>query len=95
MRFRDFLASILEQDLGCSCHEYVNQNGYGQCKKKDFHQEHVKLLHVCYVNQPSNCSDLYSSVTDPGKKLSAEACPIGRVSKFYLRYKTINTNIQL
>ena len=59
MRFRDFLASILEQDLGCSCHEYVNQNGYGQCKKKDFHQEHVKLLHVCYVNQPSNCSDLY------------------------------------
>ena len=69
---------VLEPNLGCSCHEYINQNGYGQCKKKDFNQEHVKDLHVCYVNQPSNCTDLYSSVTDPGKKLSAQACPIGK-----------------
>ena len=77
---------ILEKDVGCSCHEYVNQNGYGQCQKKDFHQEHVKLLHVCYVNQPSNCSDLYASVTDPGKKLSAEAWPIGNLSIYsYIR----------
>merc|ERR1719510_948030 len=38
-------------------------------------QEHVRNQHVCYVNQPSNCTDLYASITDPGKKLSAQACP--------------------
>ena len=68
---------ISESSLGCSCHEYVNQNGYGLCKKKDFNQEHVKDLHVCYVNQPSTCPDLYASVTDPGRKLSAQACQLG------------------
>ena len=75
--------------MGCSCHEYMNQNGYGQCKRKDYNQEHVKNLHVCYVNQPSNCTDLYASITDPGKKLSAQACPKGIIYFVYSKALTL------
>ena len=87
----DFIYTIiyLEPNLGCSCHEYINQNGYGQCRKKDFNQEHVKDLHVCYVNQPSNCTDLYASITDPGKKLSAQACPKGKIFFKIVLYNTL------
>ena len=61
--------------IGCSCHDFINPNGYGQCKKSSSY-EHVKNKAVCYVNQPSSCSDLAYSSTNPGKKFSAEACRI-------------------
>ena len=54
----------------------MNHAGYGQCKRKD---GAVNDKHVCYVNQPSNCKDLYASITDPGKKVSAEACEQGNL----------------
>ena len=71
------ISSQLTSDskVDCSCHDYINANGYGQCKKGSSY-EHVKGKKVCYVNQPSNCTDLTYSSTDPGKKFSAQACEL-------------------
>ena len=55
----------------CSCSDYVNENGIGNCTKR------ISLFNwqnVCYVNQPSSCSDLIDSGTDVGKQISVEAC---------------------
>ena len=52
----------------------VNDNGVGNCKgarDSDFNN------FACYVIQPSNCNDLKNSSTNPGEKLSAEACSTG------------------
>ena len=65
---------ISAEDIGCTCHDFINHNGYGQCKLKDLYHGHVRDNFVCYVNQPSNCDDLYASVSNPGKKLSAIPC---------------------
>ena len=54
----------------------VNSHGFGRCEKKLIN-EHFDNQHVCYVNQPSNCSDLYTSQTNPGAKVSAKACQTG------------------
>ena len=63
--------------MGCTCHDFINPNGYGKCNKASSY-EHIKNKAVCYVNQPSNCSDLAFSTTNPGKKFSAEACTLGK-----------------
>ena len=63
-------------DVTCSCHDLISENGFGSCQKKSSN-DHFKGSPVCYVNQPSNCTDLYTSVTNPGEKASAEACKIG------------------
>ena len=42
--------------------------GYGNCEKKFMGEA------LCYVNLPSSCSDLEDSTTDPGEKISVEAC---------------------
>ena len=55
----------------------MNDNGFGKCQKKSSN-DHFKGAHVCYVNQPSNCTDLYTSSTNPGEKVSAQACEIGK-----------------
>ena len=78
-----------ESDIGCSCHDFINPNGFGQCKKGSSY-EHVKGRNVCYVNRPSNCSDLTYSSTNPGKKFSAAACDILNESKGILRIMTNN-----
>ena len=78
-----------ESDIGCSCHAFINPNGFGQCKKGSSY-EHVKGRNVCYVNGPSNCSDLTYSSTNPGKKFSAAACDILNESKGILRVMVIN-----
>ena len=62
--------------ISCSCHDMVNSHGFGRCEKKLIN-EHFDNQHVCYVNQPSNCSDLYTSQTNPGAKVSAKACETG------------------
>ena len=62
--------------VGCTCHDFMNNAGYGQCRKRGYKHDYT---HVCYVNQPSNCSDMYASITDPGKKVSAEACAKGNL----------------
>ena len=57
----------------CICKDLVNKNGVGNCKgvkPSQFNGDHF----ACYVIQPSNCTDLKTSGTNPGEKLSAEAC---------------------
>ena len=49
----------------------MNENGHGRCITADPNQEGK---YSCYVNQPSNCSDLYNSTTNPEMQLSGEAC---------------------
>ena len=80
---------LSEADIGCSCHDFINPNGFGQCKKGSSY-EHVKGRNVCYVNRPSNCSDLTYSSTNPGKKFSAAACDNLNESKGILRVMTSN-----
>ena len=60
----------------CSCNEYVNADGYGNCQKTIG----GKGL-ACYVNQPSTCQDLVNSATDNGKQYSWEACMQGHGKK--------------
>ena len=67
--------SLLTNPLAdCSCTNYVNKYGFGNCTILDLkpHKFHGKK--VCYVDPPSNCPDLRGSVTNKGKKLSAIAC---------------------
>ena len=52
----------------CSCDEYVNAAGYGDCKKIYRHGL------ACYVSQPSTCKDLVNSTQEAGKQISWEAC---------------------
>ena len=52
----------------CSCNNYVSELGYGKCEK-DF-----RGGPVCYVDQPSACTDVVDSKTEPGKQYSWEAC---------------------
>ena len=79
--------------ISCSCHDMVNSHGFGRCEKKLIN-EHFDNQHVCYVNQPSNCSDLYTSQTNPGAKVSAKACETGTFKMnpyiFSCEYKTIS-----
>ena len=57
----------------------MNENGFGKCQRK-LSNDHFNGQLVCYVNQPSNCKDLYTSATNPGSKVSAEACETGKHS---------------
>ncbi len=68
---------IIGSTVGCSCHDFVNANGHGMCNTFSPYQ-HIQDKTRCYVNQPSNCSDLAFSTTNPGMKFSAEACKLGR-----------------
>ena len=52
----------------CSCNNYVSELGYGKCEK-DF-----RGGPVCYVDQPSACTDVADSKTEPGRQYSWEAC---------------------
>ena len=57
----------------CSCKDLVSNDGRGNCKgTKVARQGKVRV--ICYVNQPSYCSDLEDSVKLPGEQHSAEAC---------------------
>ena len=70
------MSSVLAQDLpppppppaqGCSCSNYVSESGFGNCEKSFKHGP------ICYVNEPSSCSDAVESKTT-GKRYSWEAC---------------------
>jgi len=56
---------------GCSCTDYVNKHGFGQCKKKSSRLDNKV---ACYVNLPTTCTDKIQSTTDADKWLSHEAC---------------------
>ena len=64
---------ILIVENSCICKDLINKNGVGNCKgvkPSQFNGDHF----ACYVIQPSNCTDLKTSGTNPGEKLSAQAC---------------------
>ena len=68
----------------CSCTDFINRSGTGYCKKKyvctyPSRPSCVKQFHnkkVCYVNQPSNCPDIFDSPAykKSGRKVSHQAC---------------------
>ena len=57
----------------CTCIDYVNKNGVGNCTK-NWRENRFDGKNVCYVALPSSCEDLKNSNTDAGKFLSAVAC---------------------
>lgn len=58
-------------ERNCICGEFVDENGYGACSKRD---PKVDNLYTCYVNGTSLCSDMIKSTLHPEMQLSAEAC---------------------
>ena len=75
------LSFILGQP-DCSCTDFVNPDGIGYCKKA-YHcgslddPKCVKKFYgkyLCYVNQPTNCEDVFNSQFNKAKKASAVAC---------------------
>ena len=52
----------------CTCKRLANENGYGNCNKM------YKRKPICYVNQPTSCTDLIKSKTNKGERVSWEAC---------------------
>ena len=58
----------------CACKDLVDQKGEGNCAgSKNGHFGKV----ICYVEQPTSCSDARDSVVHPGEKYSAQACTVG------------------
>ena len=56
----------------CTCKDLINIGGFGNCKgSKDWNRGNK---FTCYVNQPSTCTDLVDSSTNPGEKSSTEPC---------------------
>ena len=51
----------------------INRNNVGNCKGKKPSQFGRKFV-ACYVTQPSGCTDLKDSGTNPGEQLSVNAC---------------------
>ena len=60
--------------VGCHCtkNESLNGDEIGNCKTKSWAFKYGKKW--CYVDLPSNCTDLKNSTSDPKKKYSAQAC---------------------
>ena len=59
---------LVSTSTGCTCKDLLNQAGYGNCLDDEYN--------MCYVKQPSSCSDLVDSGDLPGEKYSEEACLI-------------------
>ena len=58
----------------CTCNEYVNRYGFGNCSKLNIKRHKFYGKNICYVNLPSQCPDLNKSVTDIDKSISVMAC---------------------
>ena len=59
---------------GCSCSNHISFSGYGNC------QQLYEGRPLCYVNEPSACSDLRDSNTETeGIQWSFEACGNGKM----------------
>merc|ERR1719469_864885 len=69
---KKFLSSeACGNERGCTCTDFINPNGYGQCRKAD---SDFGGSFTCYVALPSSCKDLVRSGSHPSKYLSSEAC---------------------
>ena len=54
---------------GCTCDSFVDNEGHGNCKKS------VRDQFGCYVNEPTNCTDLEIGNEDRKYSLS-QACEL-------------------
>ena len=70
--FFQFLTKISVENSSCTCKNLKNRHNVGNCEGKRPMQFNTTT--ACYVNLPSNCSDLKESMTCPGEMLSTEAC---------------------
>merc|ERR1712241_627656 len=58
----------------CDCKDLVDAKGEGNCKGSI--NKHFGKV-ICYVEQPTSCSDAHDSVVYAGEKYSALACTVG------------------
>ena len=65
--FFSFLVKSIEQYANCTCSNFINENGYGNCQKLN------RGLPLCYVNEPSDCTDLIF-IKRTGRSVSWKAC---------------------
>ena len=56
--------------LDCTCSDFIDTNGFGKCKKS------YKKGPICYVRQPSSCSD---KISISNTQYSWEACNLEKV----------------
>merc|ERR1719150_3425510 len=61
-------------EQGCDCKDLVDTNDEGNCKGSI--NDHFGKV-ICYVEQPTSCSDARDSVEYAGEKYSALACTNG------------------
>ena len=59
----------------CLCKDFINSGGRGNCLTDSQSNKHNGRK-MCYVVQPSGCSDLVDSGANPGEKFSEEACDL-------------------
>merc|ERR1711990_496976 len=59
---------------GCDCKDLVDPKDEGNCKGSI--NKHFGKV-ICYVEQPTSCSDARDSVEYAGEKYSALACTVG------------------
>ena len=59
---------------GCTCKMFMNGGGWGNCQKSNDGDV------MCYVKQPSSCSDVRDSGSNPGEQYSYDACLQGGTS---------------
>ena len=60
-----------KQIFPCKCNDYIDDEGFGICRKRD---KRFDGAFSCYVNQPSSCIDVYTKPNANEKQLSAVAC---------------------
>ena len=56
----------------CTCKDLINSDGFGNCK--GYRDPNRNYKFACYVVQPSNCTDLVASLTNPGEMSSTQPC---------------------
>ena len=73
-----FLDKSIERYANCSCSNFIDEKGYGNCQKLVPQKRGHPL---CYVNEPSSCTDLRPH-KQTGRIFSWKACT-STFSKYY------------
>ena len=76
---------FLQHLSDCTCKDFVSPSGHGNCLKVlQFPASELNGRLICYVNQPTSCTDAVDTIWDvmQGEKYSAQPCTIG---KFVIR----------
>ena len=68
---RVFSGKYASSARSCTCRDFVDKSGFGNCVKKSSSSASGKPLPVCYVKSPSNCTDLKNVDQDIGSLLGS------------------------